>query len=56
LETGQGYSIALSPFEKLVDDLTGNYSHRINIQKRIVYQVYKEIKTVKVIRMWTWYE
>ena len=44
------------PFEKLVGDLTGSYSRRINIQYRIVYQVYKEIKTVKVIRMWTHYE
>jgi toxin YoeB len=44
------------PFEKLVGDLTGAYSRRINIQHRIVYQVYKETKTVKVIRMWTHYE
>lgn len=44
------------PFEKLVGDLTGAYSRRINIQHRIVYQLYKEIKTVKVIRMWTHYE
>jgi toxin YoeB len=44
------------PFEKLVGDLTGAYSRRINIQHRIVYQVYKEIKTVKVIRLWTRYE
>jgi toxin YoeB len=44
------------PFEILVGDLTGAYSRRINIQHRIVYQVYKEIKTVKVIRMWTRYE
>lgn len=43
-------------FEKLVGDLTGAYSRRINIQHRIVYQIYKEIKTVKVIRMWTHYE
>jgi len=43
-------------FEKLVGDLTGAYSRRINIQHRIVYQIYEEIKTVKVIRMWTHYE
>jgi toxin YoeB len=43
-------------FEKLVGDLTGAYSRRINIQHRIVYQIYIEIKTVKVIRMWTHYE
>ncbi len=44
------------PYEKLVGDLVGAYSRRINIQHRIVYQVLKEIKTVKVIRMWTHYE
>lgn len=44
------------PFERLVGDLTGSYSRRINIQHRIVYQVYKDLKTVKVIRMWTHYE
>jgi len=44
------------PYEKLVGDLSGAYSRRINIQHRIVYQVYKEIKTVKVVRMWTHYE
>ena len=43
-------------FEKLVGDLEGAYSRRINIQHRLVYQVLKEIKTVKVIRMWTHYE
>jgi Txe/YoeB family toxin of toxin-antitoxin system len=43
-------------FEKLVGDLSGAYSRRINIQHRIVYQIYKDIKTVKVIRMWTHYE
>jgi Txe/YoeB family toxin of toxin-antitoxin system len=43
-------------FEKLVGDLTGAYSRRINIQHRLVYQVLKEIKTVKIIRMWTHYE
>ena len=44
------------PFEKLVGDLEGAYSRRINIHHRLVYQVLKDIKTVKVIRMWTHYE
>ena len=44
------------PFEKLVGDLEGAYSRRINIQHRLVYQVIKELRTVKVIRMWTHYE
>jgi toxin YoeB len=44
------------PYEKLVGDLSGAYSRRINIQQRIVYQIYTEIKTVKIIRMWTHYE
>jgi Txe/YoeB family toxin of toxin-antitoxin system len=44
------------PYEKLVGDLTGAYSRRINIQHRIVYQVVEELKTVKVLRMWTHYE
>jgi Txe/YoeB family toxin of toxin-antitoxin system len=44
------------PFEKLVGDLEGAYSRRINIQHRLVYQVLKRDKTVKVIRMWTHYE
>jgi Txe/YoeB family toxin of toxin-antitoxin system len=44
------------PFEKLVGDLKGAYSRRINIQHRLVYQVIMDIKTVKVIRMWTHYE
>ncbi|MEE9450402.1 MAG: Txe/YoeB family addiction module toxin [Ignavibacteriaceae bacterium] len=43
-------------YEKLVGDLTGEYSRRINIQHRIVYQVLDKQKTVKVIRMWTHYE
>lgn len=43
------------PFEKLVGDLAGAYSRRINIQHRLVYQILNEIKTVKVIRMWTHY-
>ena len=44
------------PFEKLVGDLSGAYSRRINIQHRLVYQVLDGLKTVKVIRMWTHYE
>jgi Txe/YoeB family toxin of toxin-antitoxin system len=44
------------PFEKLVGDLSGAYSRRINIQHRLVYQVLSEIHTVKIIRMWTHYE
>jgi len=44
------------PYEKLVGDLAGFYSRRINIQHRMVYQVYKTQKVVKVIRMWTHYE
>jgi Txe/YoeB family toxin of toxin-antitoxin system len=43
------------PYEKLVGDLLGAYSRRINIQHRLVYQVIEDIKTVKVIRMWTHY-
>ncbi|MEN3336058.1 MAG: toxin YoeB [Blastocatellia bacterium] len=43
-------------YEKLVGDLSGAYSRRINIQHRLVYQVYKEEKTVKVLRMWAHYE
>ena len=44
------------PFEKLVGDFAGACSRRINIQHRLVYQVLGDIKTVKVIRMWTHYE
>ncbi|MFP4616420.1 MAG: Txe/YoeB family addiction module toxin [Thiohalorhabdus sp.] len=44
------------PFEKLVGDLAGAYSRRINIQHRLVYQVLKEERTVKILRMWTHYE
>lgn len=44
------------PYEKLRGDLLGACSRRINIQHRLVYQVLKETKTVKVIRMWTHYE
>ena len=44
------------PYEKLVGDLSGACSRRINIQHRIVYQILDDMKTVKVIRMWTHYE
>ena len=44
------------PYEKLVGDLAGAYSRRINIQHRLVYQVYKEERVVKVLRLWTHYE
>ncbi len=44
------------PFEKLVGDLTGAYSRRINIQHRVVYQVYEKERIVKIIRLWTHYE
>jgi len=44
------------PFEKLVGDLKGAFSRHINIQHRLVYEILDEIKTVKVIRMWTHYE
>lgn len=44
------------PFEKLIGDLSGAYSRRINIQHRLVYQVLEDMKTAKVIRMWTHYE
>ena len=43
-------------FEKLIGDLSGAYSRRINIQHRLVYQVIDDKKIVKVIRMWTHYE
>jgi len=44
------------PYEKLVGDLSGAYSRRINIQHRLVYHVLEQEKTVKVLRMWTHYE
>jgi toxin YoeB len=44
------------PYEKLVGDLSGAYSRRINIQHRLIYQILQDIHTVKVIRMWTHYE
>ena len=45
----------LPEYEALVGDLSGTYSRRINIQHRLVYQVYEEEKVVKVLRMWTHY-
>ena len=44
------------PYEKLVGDLSGAFSRRINIQHRLVYQVYKEEKSIKILRLWTHYE
>lgn len=44
------------PYEKLVGDLSGAYSRRINIQHRLVYEVLPEQRTVKVLRMWSHYE
>jgi toxin YoeB len=44
------------PYEKLVGDLAGAYSRRINIQHRLVYQVVEEKHAVKVLRLWTHYE
>jgi len=44
------------PYEKLLGDLSGAFSRRINIQHRLVYQVLSDSKTVKVIRLWTHYE
>ena len=44
------------PFEKLVGDLRGAYSRRINIQHRLVYQVLEDERIVKVLRMWTHYD
>ncbi|MHB1292325.1 MAG: Txe/YoeB family addiction module toxin [Sulfuricella sp.] len=44
------------PFEKLVGDLSGAYSRRINIQHRLIYQVLDEEKVVKVLRLWSYYE
>ena len=44
------------PYEKLIGDLSGAYSRRINIQHRLVYEVIEDQKTIKVLRMWTHYE
>ena len=54
--------LAIDPFhnppayEKLVGDLDGAYSRRINIQHRLVYEVFKKERTVRILRMWTHYE
>lgn len=44
------------PYEALVGDLQGVFSRRINIQHRLVYEVFEDIKTVRILRMWTHYE
>lgn len=44
------------PYEKLVGDLAGTYSRRINIRHRLVYEVFPEARTIRVLRMWTHYE
>ena len=44
------------PYEKLVGDLAGAYSRRINIQHRMVYEVFPEQRVVRILRMWTHYE
>lgn len=44
------------PYEKLAGDLKGAYSRRINIQHRLVYEVFRKEKTVRILRMWTHYE
>ena len=44
------------PYEKLLGDLSGKYSRRINIQHRLVYEVFEEVNIVRVLRMWTHHE
>ena len=44
------------PYEKLVGDLRGTYSRRINIQHRLVYEIFRKEKTVRILRMWSHYE
>ena len=44
------------PYEKLVGDLDGAYSRRINLQHRLIYQVLESEQTIKILRMWTHYE
>jgi Txe/YoeB family toxin of toxin-antitoxin system len=44
------------PYEKLIGDLVGAYSRRINIQQRLVYQVYQQERIIKILRLWTHYE
>ncbi|MDX8398600.1 MAG: Txe/YoeB family addiction module toxin [Mariprofundaceae bacterium] len=46
----------LPAYEKLIGDLSGAYSRRINIQHQLIYQVYEHEKVIKIIRMWTHYE
>ncbi len=43
-------------YEKLIGDLAGAFSRRINIQHRLIYQVYRAERTIKIIRMWTHYD
>lgn len=45
-----------SPYEKLVGDLRGAYSRRINIQHRLVYEIFRKEKRVRILRMWSHYE
>ena len=44
------------PYEKLVGDLDGAYSRRVNIQHRLVYQIFEDEKAIKILRLWTHYE
>lgn len=44
------------PYEKLIGDMSGLYSRRLNIQHRLVYQVYEEEKAIKIVSMWSHYE
>ena len=44
------------PYEKLIGDLKGFYSRRINIKHRIIYEVYEKENTIKILRMWTHYQ
>ena len=44
------------PYEKLVGDLNGSYSRRINVQHRLVYDVFEEEQTIKILSLWTHYE
>lgn len=48
--------INVPPYEKLIGNLQGTCSRRINIQHRLVYQIFEEEKAIKIIRMWTHYE
>ena len=57
LEILQNYPYPYQPpYEKLVGNLAGYYSHRINIQHRLVYEIHEEDKIVRVLRMWSHYE